>query len=473
MYVKRPKIRTNGIYISRVVYFKQGQVNMDNLATYHKIVFFRYIRFYPDFSVCSINTTKKPREFIRLVDKNNKEARLGEWARTLDSLIVHLIAKDEVFTYKFKMQSSSPFLQDMLKLLSIETRSRSNTEFCKLSINNDAWPKYFKFISISYIIFIFRRIIMKLWIFVALLSLSFAESGIKENKIELKFNEVMEIIGGVFVGMGVDVSDKEIEPCVSDIGTIGDDLEGALNDFLTKTYTGKVEALALLAKAYKNLPSFILSCKPGSLEAAKTIEEMILAFKNPLSVAEHMGVNLLVNGQDILAEVSYAMEAYQFGLYFNFGFYCGQAGFKILYVPDSLSQVDNQAIQGIITGILKSTSFEIEVCPFESKASEVLYQALNQDFTFTGISDSLRMLGIGLTQVFEDFTVCSGVDLNQIFANELQALINPYSLFHKKTLIVLNGVDVSALSVVKINYMNRDWENIGFYIGRILASLSK
>jgi F-box only protein C-terminal region/F-box-like len=150
MWLKRPRIRFNGIYISRVVYFKQGQVNIDNLPSYHKIVFYRYLKFYSDFSVCCLNTTKKPREYLRLVDKNNPDARLGEWARVADKLKIHLLAKNEIFTYSFNMKSSSPHMHDVLKLLKVETRNASNPEYSHLNIDNDAWPKYFKFINIQY-----------------------------------------------------------------------------------------------------------------------------------------------------------------------------------------------------------------------------------------------------------------------------------------------------------------------------------
>ena len=124
-------------------------MNFDNLPSYHKIVIYRYLRFYPDYSVCCFNTPKKPREFMRLADINNSEARLGEWARSVNKLKIHLLAKDEIFSYSFDLKSSVPDFHDVLKLTKVETRNASNNRYSALNINNDAWPKYFKFIKVD------------------------------------------------------------------------------------------------------------------------------------------------------------------------------------------------------------------------------------------------------------------------------------------------------------------------------------
>lgn len=148
MWVKRPKIRFHGIYISRIAYFRQGQVNLDNLPSYHKVVFYRYLRFYSDFSVCCINTVKKPREYIRLVDKTNSECRLGEWARSGSRVVMHLLAKNEIFTYQLDLKSSPGYYFDLLKLVKVQSRSFNDQEYSDLNINNDAWPKWYKFLPV-------------------------------------------------------------------------------------------------------------------------------------------------------------------------------------------------------------------------------------------------------------------------------------------------------------------------------------
>jgi hypothetical protein len=145
MWIKRPKIRFNGVYISRVSFFKQGQVNMDNLPSFHKVVFYRYLRFYSDFSVVCVNSTKKPREIFRQIEKSYPESRLGEWVRKDCSLQIHLSAKSEVFTYDLDLKSSFPFQFDLLKLEKVRSRNASDLSFFEHNINNEAWPRYFRY----------------------------------------------------------------------------------------------------------------------------------------------------------------------------------------------------------------------------------------------------------------------------------------------------------------------------------------
>lgn len=150
MMVQRPKIRFNGVYISRVSFFKQGQINFDNLPSFHKVVFYRYLRFYNDFSVACLSTTKKPREVFRFIEKSYPDCRLGEWARKENNLKVHLWGKTEVFTYEIDVRSTSDYLFDLLKLKKVMSRKPGDLDYYELNINNEAWPRYFKYYPYSY-----------------------------------------------------------------------------------------------------------------------------------------------------------------------------------------------------------------------------------------------------------------------------------------------------------------------------------
>ena len=150
MMIQRPKIRFNGVYISRVTFFKQGQINIDNLPSFHKVVFYRYLRFYNDFSVACLNSTKKPREVFKQFEKSYPDCRLGEWARKENNLKVHLWGKTEVFTYEIDVKSSSDYLFDLLKLKKVMSRKPADLDYYELNINNEAWPKYFKYYPYTY-----------------------------------------------------------------------------------------------------------------------------------------------------------------------------------------------------------------------------------------------------------------------------------------------------------------------------------
>ena len=311
-------------------------------------------------------------------------------------------------------------------------------------------------------------------LFICLLSVSQAKTSPapRDQILRLSFNDIMEIIGGVFVGMGSDINAKDIQPCIVDDAAIGDNLELALKYFLEKTYSGKVEAMAKLGEAYKELPGAIKSCVPASEEFARAIEEMVLAFAHPLSVLYHMGENLIVNGQDILADVSYAMGAYEYHQYYEFGYYCGAAGFKILYIPSN-AEVTNSAVNEIANGIIKATNLPQQNCLTESLVGGFFMSAFNHEESFGGFADGLLSLGNGIEKLFQDIETCSGKSYLAGLQSAIQAMQNPTSLAYSKYMHLLNGVDLSNFKVVKVNYMNQDWENVGYYIGKMINQLTQ
>jgi hypothetical protein len=323
-------------------------------------------------------------------------------------------------------------------------------------------------------------VIMK--IFPILIACALAGSGLhssgqvetKPASLKIGFNDVMEIIGGVFVGMALDVKAEDVAPCVSDTAKIGLELEQAFHYYMLKTYTGKVKAMALLGLAYKQLPTFMKDCEAGGLEEVEAIERMVLAFGHPLSVLSHMGENLVVNGADIMEETSLAMNAWQFEQYYDFGFYCGEAAFKILYVPPKNPTVDSQAAAQVVEGIAKFLQFDLKVESLSEEVGIVIQEALTKEFEFAGIADSLRLIGEGIEMA------CGEVDadksegrLGDRISKALEVLKEPSSLVVDKRLLMLNGIHLNHYMAIVVNFRNSDWENVGFYIGDMLATLSK
>ena len=316
------------------------------------------------------------------------------------------------------------------------------------------------------------KVSLVLFFCLSLLSQSSPSPALSAKDPYLEFDDVMEIIGGVFVGMGVDVKATEIAPCVLDTSTMGLLLQQALSDFLEKSYTGKVEAMAKLALAYKDLPSWMKTCVPASEEAAVTIEKMILAWGHPTSVLYHMGENLIVNGQDIFADVSYAMGAFETKQYFDFGFFCGLAAFKIIYVPDGTPEVTSSAVGGIMNGLAAVANLPQQDCLTESLAGGLFKEAFTQADDFGGTVDAMRLLSQAVSQVFAEAEECSGVAYTTAFVMELAMMVEPTSMVCHKRFKLLDGIDISELAIVKANYINRDWENVGHYIGKLLSALA-
>ena len=145
MWIKRPRIRMQGVYISKTKYCRQGQTEFNYVQPMHEIVFYRYFRFYPDYSVCCLTTSAKPPLVMHSLGKETAEVRLGEWAGNKSEVVVHLLAKSCVYTYNFKIGSTVKGKYDVLICESITSRSLQDLESNDISVDNKSCPKYFRF----------------------------------------------------------------------------------------------------------------------------------------------------------------------------------------------------------------------------------------------------------------------------------------------------------------------------------------
>jgi hypothetical protein len=294
----------------------------------------------------------------------------------------------------------------------------------------------------------------------------------KVSDVEDVFNEVMEIIGGIFVGMSLDVKAQDVAPCVKDAGSIGQDLEQAYYYYKLGTYTGKIKALALVAAAEQQVSDAMKECKAGSVEAGEAIARMVLAWKDPLSVLTHMGENLVVNGADIMAEVSYAMNAWEYKNYFDFGFYIGEAGFKVLYVPPAKPSIDSKSLEALFKSLTESLNFSPPTTSFSDSIIEKLDSSFSHDFDFGGIADFIVELGEAMEMMIteleennEELKVCEKIK------SAVKSMIEPTSLAVVRRFIVLNGIHLNHFMSLKMNYLNSDWSGVGHYMGLTLKSL--
>lgn len=71
MYINRPHLRYNGVYISKMSYLRQGEVSLDGLySPFHIVEYYRYIRFYPDGRVVHLTSPDHPRYIVGLLKWN-------------------------------------------------------------------------------------------------------------------------------------------------------------------------------------------------------------------------------------------------------------------------------------------------------------------------------------------------------------------------------------------------------------------
>jgi len=145
MWIKRPRIKTYGHYISRTQYWRQGETVPGQTQPAHLVEFYRYIRFFDDFSVICLTTAKKPSLAIPTFNLQHPDVRYGEYAAFKRQVVVHLLAKDCIFTYFFKICSTSQGKWDIMKLERCVTRDLRTLEGNEMITTSDSFPKFYRF----------------------------------------------------------------------------------------------------------------------------------------------------------------------------------------------------------------------------------------------------------------------------------------------------------------------------------------
>ncbi|KAI9266019.1 hypothetical protein BY458DRAFT_512851 [Sporodiniella umbellata] len=67
MYIDRPRVRYDGIYISTCHYIRQGESESSWNKPIHLITYYRYLRFFPDGTLLKHVTTEEPAQVVRLL----------------------------------------------------------------------------------------------------------------------------------------------------------------------------------------------------------------------------------------------------------------------------------------------------------------------------------------------------------------------------------------------------------------------
>lgn len=66
MFLERPRVNFDGVYISRTRYIRQGDVGFQDITyrPFHVIRYYRYLRFFPDLRVLILTTNEEPDKII-------------------------------------------------------------------------------------------------------------------------------------------------------------------------------------------------------------------------------------------------------------------------------------------------------------------------------------------------------------------------------------------------------------------------
>ncbi|KAG8512096.1 LOW QUALITY PROTEIN: F-box only protein 9 [Galemys pyrenaicus] len=72
MFLERPRVRFDGVYISKTTYIRQGEQSLDGFyRAWHQVEYYRYIRFFPDGHMMMLTTPEEPLSIVpRLRTRN-------------------------------------------------------------------------------------------------------------------------------------------------------------------------------------------------------------------------------------------------------------------------------------------------------------------------------------------------------------------------------------------------------------------
>ncbi|XP_077080206.1 F-box only protein 9 isoform X2 [Siphateles boraxobius] len=89
MFLERPRVRFDGVYISKTSYIRQGEESLDGFyRAWHQVEYYRYLRFFPDGQAMMLTTPEDPLVVVpRLRSKNSRmdSIMLGHYRLSQDT----------------------------------------------------------------------------------------------------------------------------------------------------------------------------------------------------------------------------------------------------------------------------------------------------------------------------------------------------------------------------------------------------
>ncbi|KAL7754109.1 hypothetical protein RI367_000089 [Sorochytrium milnesiophthora] len=144
-FIKVPRLRLDGVYISRHMYIRPGISDTSYYAPIHLIEYYRYLRFLPNGEVISWLTTAEPREVVKMFSPDaltrTKDMKSGQYE--LNDGDVSVVLKDprrprERFIMRLSLHSTAPGRHNKLAWLQyvMETQTRRDVDVVELDLTN-------------------------------------------------------------------------------------------------------------------------------------------------------------------------------------------------------------------------------------------------------------------------------------------------------------------------------------------------
>ena len=299
-----------------------------------------------------------------------------------------------------------------------------------------------------------------------------------EQPAKINVAHTLEVVAGLLEGIASDLGLSDIENCIEDAETLGEDIHNAYEQILQATFTSVKNGLEDLAAALKVIPAAISSCKSAATSDVTKLEAMLATFSSPETFVFHVAKDLIVNGHEIYTEVAAAVRAYHSGDYTSFGFNMGEALAAVIVGETDVAVNVIDVLGGLLAGIadgIAITDIENCVTDTETVAANLAdaVMELRDAANATNAKAAIHDFGMTLEFLPGAITNCKSAATNDAadIAEMIKNFESPLSfIFVVGKNLVLNGNEIyDEMTTAIADWDSQSWFAFGQNLGEAMA----
>ncbi|GAV71965.1 F-box-like domain-containing protein [Cephalotus follicularis] len=133
MWLSRPRVRTDGLYVSRNTYIRAGVAEWKITNPVHIVCYFRYVRFFPSGRFLYKNSSQKVKDVAKLMNFRASKADVFSGHYTLaddkiEAAVLYPGMRPTVLRIRLRLRGTTPGANNRMELLSLVTSGVNSNE---------------------------------------------------------------------------------------------------------------------------------------------------------------------------------------------------------------------------------------------------------------------------------------------------------------------------------------------------------